>query len=101
MNAPIELLLGKAAIGAGDDILAPHEPREAQNAFGYEFGVLHDACAVADDARGQDLAFRQLDVLPDAPFVFVAGIGALEGDRGRARGQRTLSPGGRRRAAAG
>ena len=51
---------------------------EPHDAFGDEFGMLDDVCAVADDAGGQDLAFRQLDVLPDAPFVFVAGIGGFD-----------------------
>src|SRR5579863_1015102 len=78
MNAPIELLLGEAAIGAGDYILAAHEAGKTQNAFSHKLRVLHDVRAVADDAGGQDLAFRQLDVLPDAPFVFVAGIGGFD-----------------------
>ena len=60
MNAAVELLLRKAAIGAGDDVLAADEAREPQDAFGDEFGMLHDVRAVADDARGENLAFRQL-----------------------------------------
>ena len=78
MNAPVELFLGKAAIGAGNDVLAAHQASEAQDALGYELGVLHDVCAVADDSWGQNLAVRQLDVFPDAPFVFVARIGGLD-----------------------
>src|ERR1700692_2145870 len=40
--------------------------------------MLHDVGAVADDARSQDLALRQLDVLPDLPFVFMARIGGFD-----------------------
>src|ERR1700674_1747738 len=78
MNAPVELLLGEAAIGAGDDVLAPDEPGEPEEAVGHELWMLHDVRAVAYDAWGQYLAFGQLDVFPDSPFVFVAGIGGLD-----------------------
>ena len=78
MDAAIELLLRKAAIGAGNDVLAAHDAGKPEDTFSHEFWMLHDVCAVADDARGQDFAFRQLDVLPDAPFVFVARIGGFD-----------------------
>src|SRR5579864_9192937 len=78
MNAPVELFLREAAIGAGDDVLPADERGEPQDAFSYKFRMLHDICAMADDAGGQDLAFRQLDILPDAPFVFMTWIGGLD-----------------------
>ena len=45
----------EAAIGAGDDIFAPHHPGESPDAVGDELGVLDDVGGVADDTRDQDL----------------------------------------------
>ena len=39
--------------------------------------MLDDVRRVADDARGERLAGRQVDVLPDAPLVLVARVGVL------------------------
>ena len=56
----------------------PTHSRESQDALGDKLRMFDDVRAVADDAGNQDLAFRQFDVLPDPPFVFVARIGGLD-----------------------
>src|SRR5579862_5340325 len=78
MNAAVELFLGKAAIGAGDDVFTADYASETKDAFGYELWMFHDICTVTDYTGGQNLALRQLDVLPDAPFMFVAGVGGFD-----------------------
>ena len=78
MNAPVELLLGKAAIGAGDHVFAAHEPDEPHDALGHKLGMFHDVCTVADDAGCQNLAGRQLHILPNFPLVFVARVRRLD-----------------------
>ena len=47
-------------------------------ALGDQLRVLHQVRGVADHARHQDLAVRQLDVLPDLPLVLVAHVGRLD-----------------------
>ena len=56
----------------------PTAAGEAQDALGHQLGMLDQIGRVADDARQHDLAFRQLDVLPQLPFVLVAHVGGLE-----------------------
>src|SRR4029453_3177748 len=70
--------LRKAAIGPAHDVLASDDVGEPHDALGHEFGMLDDIGRVADDARDQHLAWRQLDRSPDHPFVLVARIGGLE-----------------------
>ena len=43
-----------------------------------QLGMLDDVGRMADDARHDDLAVGQLDVLPQRPFVLVADIAGLE-----------------------
>src|SRR6516165_8447374 len=76
MDAPAE-----AAIGAGNDVLAPHDAGKSQDAVGDELGMLDDVGGVADDPRDQDLALGQFDVLPNSPFVRVANIARLDRER--------------------
>ena len=71
----------EAAIGTGDDILASEHPGESQNAVRHKLGVLDDVGRVADDSGDQDLAFGQLDVLPDLPLMRVANIAGLDRER--------------------
>ena len=73
MHSPPE-----AAVGPRDDALPPHQLREALDAVGHQLGVLHHVGRVADHARDDKLALRQLQVLPDSPFVLVADIAGLE-----------------------
>ena len=73
----------EAAIGAGDDVLAPHQLGEAQDAVGDELGMLDHVGGVADDAGDQDLAGRQLHLAPHFPFVLVAHVAGLDRDRRR------------------
>src|SRR6516225_3425401 len=55
---------GKAAIGAGDDILAPDGFREARNALGNRLGMLDEIGAMRDDAGDKRLPSRKFDLLP-------------------------------------
>src|SRR5271167_265627 len=62
----------KTAIGRGDDLLAADCIGKAQDTLGDQFGVLDDVGGVADHARQDQLAVRELDVLPYLPLVLVA-----------------------------
>src|SRR5947207_1820469 len=55
------------AIGAGQHILAADEARVAHQPLGDEVGVLDKIAAMADDARNERRAIRQLYRLEDAP----------------------------------
>src|SRR5262245_58254483 len=57
-----------AAIGAGDDILAPHDPSVGHNAIRDQCGGLDGRGLVSDDPRDVDLALGQLDVFPELPI---------------------------------
>src|SRR5271168_3814352 len=69
---------GKAAIGAGDHILAPDDSGKAADPLGNGLRMLDEIGGMGDDARDQQLAFRQFDILPDAPFVLMPRVGGLE-----------------------
>src|SRR5205823_4063156 len=69
-----ENALGEAAVGAGDDVLAAEEVGEADDALLDELRVLDDIVRVADAAGDQDLAVRELDVLPHLPLPLVAWV---------------------------
>ena len=68
----------QSAVDAGDDVLSPDHARVLEDALRHQFRVLDPIREVADDAGDQDLAVRQLDLLPHLPFVIVAGTGRLE-----------------------
>src|SRR6516162_5076763 len=69
---------GEAAIGAGDDILAPGGLREPCDALRDRLGMLDEIRAVCDDAGDKNLAFRQCYILPHPPLVFVPRVAGLE-----------------------
>src|SRR5256885_561276 len=77
----------ETAVRPRDHVLAPDEPRVLHEALGHELGVLDEVAGVTDDAGNEDLAGRQLDVLPYAPLVVVARIRRLDGIALRADGQ--------------
>ena len=60
------------------DILAPDNVGEGFDALRDQLGMLDNVGGVADHARHDDLAGRQLDVLPDCPFVLVTDVAGLE-----------------------
>src|SRR5580704_6112390 len=62
---------GEAAIGAGDDVLAPDDLGKPPDALGDRLGMLDEVRAVRDDAGDQQLAVRQLRLLPRPPLVLV------------------------------
>ena len=56
----------------------PTHVGKAQDPLGDKLRMLDQIGGVADDARQQDLAVRQLDVVPQLPFVLVAHVAGLE-----------------------
>ena len=74
----MERPLREAAVGSRHQVLTPDQLADAHQPLGDEFRMLHYVGGVADDAGHQRLAARQLDLLPDAPFVLVARVGALD-----------------------
>jgi hypothetical protein len=71
-------VLREPAVRAGDDILFADEPGKVLDPPRHQVRVLDDVGRLRDQARDQDLAFRQLQILPDLNFVFVARIGRFE-----------------------
>ena len=69
---------GKAAIGAGYDILAPDCLRKAADALGDQLGMLDDIRGMRDDAGDDRFAFGQFHLGPHFPFMLVARVGGLE-----------------------
>jgi len=69
----------EAAIGTSDDVFAAGDCGIAQDAVGNQLRVLDKVGGVTDAAGHQHLARRQLDVLPDAPLMFVPHVGGFEG----------------------
>src|SRR5215472_4426546 len=78
MDASVERSLRETAIGARDHVLASESVGVARDPLGNELGMLDDIRRVADGARDEGAAWRQLHVLPYCPFVLVARIGALD-----------------------
>src|SRR6202040_2637820 len=69
---------GEAAIGAGDDVLAPDDLGKPPDALGDRLGMLDEVRAVRDDAGDQQqLAVRQLRLLPHPPLVLVPRVAAM------------------------
>ena len=60
----------EAAIGAGDHALGPHGAGEAFDPLGDQLGVLDHVGGVADDARHDQLAVGQFDVVPERPLAW-------------------------------
>ena len=68
----------EAAVGAGDDVLAADRAGKPHDPLGDQLRMLDQIGRVADHARQDHLAVRQLDVVPQLPFVLVAHVGRLE-----------------------
>src|SRR5262244_820541 len=68
----------ETAVRTGDHVLAADQPGVADDSLGDELGMLHEVAGVADHAGDEDLALRQLHVLPHAPLVLVARVGGLD-----------------------
>src|SRR5258708_34825872 len=77
VDPAVHRTLGEAAVGAGDDVLAADQAGEPHDPVAHQFGVLDGVGGMADDARPQYFAGRQLDLLPYPPAVLVARVGAL------------------------
>ena len=68
----------KPAIGTGNDVFAADNIGIAHDPICHHLRMLDDVRRVADDARNKQFAFRQLDVLPHAPFVLVAHVARFD-----------------------
>src|SRR6478735_6638417 len=68
----------ETAIGAGHHILRPHQFGEAADPLRHQFRVLDAVGRVRNHAGNEDLALRQLHVLPDRIFVLVPCIRRLD-----------------------
>src|ERR1700759_3453856 len=77
----------KTAIGRGDDPLPADQVSKTKDAFGDKLRVLDDIGGVADHAGQDHLVLRQLDILPDLPFMLVANVASLERIGARIDGQ--------------
>ena len=72
MDAP-----AKTAICARDDVFAANQLRITHDSIGYDLWMLDDVGGVANHARNEQLAVRQLRVLPHAPFVLMPDVAGL------------------------
>src|SRR5262249_14648246 len=64
----------EAAVRPRNDIFAPDHRRVVADALCDQLWVLDRIGVVANDARDEDLARWQLDVLPEMPFVGVTRV---------------------------
>ena len=78
MHAPVDFFLRKAAVGAGNQVLAADARGEPRETLGDELGMFDDVRAVADDTRHENLAGRQLHLLPHLPFVLMTRVRSLQ-----------------------
>src|SRR5262249_40876706 len=69
---------GEAAIGTGDDVLAPHHFGIAADSLGDQLGMFDQNRRMADHAGNERLARRQFGALPHFPFMLVARVRGLE-----------------------
>src|SRR5579883_378433 len=67
------------AVGAGDDVLAAGDAGVADEALGYQLGVLDEVGEVREDAGDEDLAVGQRRALENLPLVLVARVGGFDG----------------------
>src|SRR5262245_7575638 len=74
-----------AAVGAGDDVLAPDQPSVASDALGDQVGMLDEVRFGFDHARDQHFSLGQLHPLEQGPFVRMARVGGLEREAVRTR----------------
>src|SRR5215469_9959558 len=65
----------ESAVGTRYDVLGAEPVGVAGDALGDQFRVLDQVRGVRDDAGNQDLAVRQLDVLPQVVLVLVPRVG--------------------------
>ncbi len=83
-NLRIELAVtrgrAEAAVGIGDDALAPDNVGKFHDALGDQRGMLDIVGRGIDHARQQQLVVGQCDILPDRPLMRVTRIGCFERD---------------------
>src|ERR1700760_5090074 len=84
--------VAEAAMGGSDDAFPPNHGREVADARGAEIGVLDHGCCVGNDTGDEELVDRKLHLFPDAPFVFVASVGGLDGVALGVDGQQKAHP---------
>src|SRR5581483_6845871 len=69
----------ESAIGGGDDPLAADAFGETNDALSDQLRMFDDIGGVTDRSGQNDLALRQLDVLPHRPLMLVANVAGFEG----------------------
>ncbi len=69
--------LRESTIRPGDYILRTDDVRVTNDPVGDNPGMLNGDRVMSDDSRDQDLARWQPAILPNAPFVFMPGVGGL------------------------
>src|SRR5262249_39743138 len=81
-NIRMHLIAGargaEAAVGPGDDALAPDHVGETFDALRHQLRMLDQMHAVRDHAWDQELVVGQCDLAPERPFVFVAWVRRLD-----------------------
>src|SRR5579885_757778 len=70
--------LAQPAVGPADHVLAPHQPREADQPLGHQLRVLDEVAGVAHHTGDEQLALREPHVLPDPPLMLVARVRRLD-----------------------
>src|SRR6202049_492725 len=81
---------GETAVRARNHILAPHCLGESHDPFSHQFRMLNENRTLRDDAWNDRFPFRQLDRLPEPPFMFVAWIRRLERISARSHAQNDI-----------
>ncbi len=69
---------GKSAVGAGDNPLLSNQLGILLDALCNQLGMLDKVGRQIDDPGNENVVIRQLDLLPDRPFVGMSCVGAFE-----------------------
>jgi hypothetical protein len=68
------------AVGPRNHVLPSHQVSVSHQAVRQQFRVLNEVGGVGYDTRDQNLALRELHVLPHLPLVLVAHVSSLDGE---------------------
>src|SRR5262249_40184196 len=68
----------QTAVGTCYHVLTTYDFRVAYDSIRHHLRVFNDVRGVTHDAGNQEFPIRQFDVLPYAPFMFVADIASLD-----------------------
>src|SRR5262245_58524649 len=68
----------QATIGTCNHVLATNQPRIANQTVGDQLGMLHEVAKMTHHSGHQYLAIGKLDLFPDSPLMFMAGVRGLD-----------------------